>query len=367
MVANEEVPPGAVTDYAVPPGEALLDELDARGMSQAELSERTGLSRKTVNEIVKGKAPVTPETALQLERVLGIPARLWNSLERNYRQDKARLEERARLEKKTGWLKSFPVHDMVTNGWLPKTKDRVECLRALLNFLAVSSPAEWENLKSSRLAAAYRKSNAYGMDWNAVAVWLRVGETRARDVSCAPFSEAGFREVLRKARGLTRESVGVFNDKLAAICARAGVALVLVKELPGTRLSGATRWLSPEKAVIQLSLRYKTADQLWFTFFHEAGHILRHNKTAVFLEKASGEEREEDEEREADKFASDFLLPQKYYRRFVSGTRAYSYDAVRRFADEMGIAPDIVVGRLQHDGYLPYTHLNSLRRKVVWA
>jgi len=80
-----------VPDYAVPPGETLLDTIEALGMSQAELAERTGRPKKTINEIIKGKAPITPETALQLERVLGVPARFWNNLENNYRETVARI------------------------------------------------------------------------------------------------------------------------------------------------------------------------------------------------------------------------------------------------------------------------------------
>jgi HTH-type transcriptional regulator/antitoxin HigA len=76
---NEFIP-----DYAVRPGLTLLETIDALGMSQAELAERTGRQKKTINEITKGKATITPETALQFERVLGVPTSFWNNLERNY-------------------------------------------------------------------------------------------------------------------------------------------------------------------------------------------------------------------------------------------------------------------------------------------
>jgi HTH-type transcriptional regulator/antitoxin HigA len=75
---NEFIP-----DYAVRPGLTLLETIDALGMSQAELAERTGRQKKTINEITKGKATITPETALQFERVLCVPTSFWNNLERN--------------------------------------------------------------------------------------------------------------------------------------------------------------------------------------------------------------------------------------------------------------------------------------------
>jgi addiction module HigA family antidote len=93
-LANQFIP-----DYAIPPGETLLDTIKALGMPQAELAERTGSPKKTINKIIKGKAPITPDTALQLERVLGVSAAaFWNNLEKNYRETLARLAEQERLQ-----------------------------------------------------------------------------------------------------------------------------------------------------------------------------------------------------------------------------------------------------------------------------
>ncbi len=78
-------------DYVVPPGETLLEALEERGMTQAELAERTGRPKKTINGIVQGKVAITPETALQFERVLSIPAGFWSNLQRQYEETVARL------------------------------------------------------------------------------------------------------------------------------------------------------------------------------------------------------------------------------------------------------------------------------------
>ncbi|MEY2914970.1 MAG: hypothetical protein RLZZ184_4279 [Cyanobacteriota bacterium] len=86
-------------DYVSPPGDTLLEVLEHRGMTQAELAERTGRPKKTINEIIKGKAAITPETALQLERVFNIPASFWNNRERHYREFLAQKEEKKRLAK----------------------------------------------------------------------------------------------------------------------------------------------------------------------------------------------------------------------------------------------------------------------------
>jgi Zn-dependent peptidase ImmA (M78 family) len=150
--------------------------------------------------------------------------------------------------------------------------------------------------------------------------------------------------------------------ELVELCASAGVAVVFVPELPKTGVSGATRWLG-DKAVIQLSLRYKSNDQLWFTFFHEAGHIMLHGRKDVFIE---GKGMDGKQELEADDFACDHLIPQADYTDFVA-TRKLTIAEIEAFAAEVTIAPGIVVGRLQHDEFLPRNQGNKLKVFYQWS
>jgi HTH-type transcriptional regulator/antitoxin HigA len=84
-------------DYVSPPGETLAEILEDREMSQAELADRMGRPKKTINEIIKGKAEITAETALELEKVLGTPAQFWNEREGRYRESLARKKENDHL------------------------------------------------------------------------------------------------------------------------------------------------------------------------------------------------------------------------------------------------------------------------------
>jgi HTH-type transcriptional regulator/antitoxin HigA len=348
-------------NYASPPGDTLLETLETIGMSQAELAERTGRPKKTINEIIKGRASITPETALQLERVLGIPASFWNNRESQYREIIATLEEQELLENHLDWLKNFPLRQMIKMGWINRFEDKVNQLKELLRFFGVASPHQWSSLWESK-AARLRKSPSFQSNPYAVAAWLRRGEIEAHSVKCKPFDQKAFRAALNKIRVLSNEPPEVFVPETERLCADAGVALVFVPELRGTRASGATRWLNNIKALIQLSLRYGSDDHLWFTFFHEAGHILLHPKKAAFLEC---DKMEYDElEKEADKFAADILLPAYKFRRFIN-SRHLSKESIIDLAHEISISPGIVVGRLQHDGYLPYNRFNDLKERFV--
>ncbi len=355
-------------NYAVPPGDTLRETLDFLGMSQAELAERTGRPKKTINEIISGKAAITAETALQFERVLGIPASFWSNLERNYQETLARLEDERRLGSKKEWLKKFPVATLMKLGWLPKEESPVRKLKALLNFFGVAGVEEWMAFWEST-QPSYRASFAFQRNPYAVAAWLRQGEIEAQKYECKSYSTTSFRASLNEIRALTLESPDVFEPKMKTLCSRAGVAVVFIPELPGTHVYGATRWLNSTKALMQLSLRGKSDDHLWFTFFHEAGHILLHGKRDVFIEakdRRSGKATIMEKEAEADQFAQDSLIPSNEYEVFKQNGR-FSLLAIKKFAIKLGVAPGIVVGRLQHDELIPYSQGNSLKRQLCFS
>lgn len=349
-------------DVVSRPGETLEELLDDREMTQADLAERTGRSKKTINEIIQGKTAITPETAIQLERVLGVPASFWLAREQHYREYKARQQDDAHLADYDTWLEdeAIPVKEMVRAGWIEAHPEPVAQLREVLAFFGIASPAQ-----HTVMMAAFRRSAAFQSDSGAVAAWLRQGERLAHQCPVAPFDESAFRDVLNQARALTRDPFSSARVALARLCAQAGVVVVIVPEIARTRVCGATRWLTPSKALIQLSLRYRTDDQFWFTFFHEAGHILLHGKRAAFLdEEQHAEDQQEDE---ANRFAADLLIPPADMQRLRQrgGKSYYSQKMIVHFAEEIGIAPGIIVGRLQHDRLLPPTHLNRLKAAIV--
>ncbi len=349
-----------VPDYVVPPGETLLETLETIGMSQAELADRTGRPRKTINEIIKGKTAITPETALQLERVLGVPASFWNNLERNYQETLARLNEQQKLQKQSKWLKKLPVALLVKNGWIKGYKDKIHQLQEVLNFFGVASPEQWTT-RWLGAQVSYRRSTVFQSDPYAIASWLRAGELIAQKIECKPFDASRFKNALYEIRKVTNKPPDVFQSEVVRLGAECGVAVAFVPELPKIRASGATWWMNPNKAVIQLSLRYKRDDQLWFSFFHEAGHILLHGKKEVFIEGDSRDSKED----EANRFASDILIPPKKYEQFIQTGRC-SRAAIQKFASEMGITPGIVVGRLQHDRKIDHSFCNDLKKRFQW-
>jgi HTH-type transcriptional regulator / antitoxin HigA len=348
-----------VPDKVSLPGETLSETLEIRGMSQAELAERTGRAKKTINEIIKGKARITPQIALELEHVLSVPAGFWNTRESQYQEYLARKDERARLEQHIAWLDSIPVRAMIKSGWVKGFKDKIQQLREILKFFRISSPDQWDTcVKAYADQVAFRKSEAFESDLPAVIAWLRRGEIEARELQCASYDHGKFKEALHAIRGLTTEPQHVFHAKMVELASAAGVAVVLIPGLPKIRISAATRWLSPHKAMIQLSLLYKRNDQFWFSFFHEAAHILLHGKRDIFINNQ--EDHQNVKEIEANTFAANFLIPPSSYRALVKDG-APSKETLLQRAAELGIAPGIIVGRLQREKILPLSFYNDLK------
>ena len=350
-------------DYAVPPGWILEERLEVQGISHGEFARRCGRSPKLISEIVAGKAPLEPETALQFEKVLGVDARIWLGIEADYQLHRAREAEGKRAVESTEWLRAFPVKELIRRGVVDKPSSEADAVARLLSFFRVASVDAWCR-KYGLANVAYRHSPSFKSNEAALATWLRLGELEAERQACATsYSETQFKRRLREIRQLTREPVSEALANAQRLCNDAGVALALVRPLPKMALSGAAWWLSPRRAVIQLSARHKTDDHLWFSLFHEAAHLLLHSKKSVFVDGVDDEIA--DIEAEANDWASNFLVPRSHWKRFVTaGPR--SEMAVRQFAAEQELAPGIIVGMLQHARYLPWTHLNGLKVRLDW-
>jgi HTH-type transcriptional regulator / antitoxin HigA len=353
-------------DWVVLPGEILVEALEERDMSQSELARRMGRPTKTINEIVNGKAAITPETAIQLELTLGISAAFWNNLEASYRAHLARERAEEELATHAQWAASFPLKDLVRNKVIAPGRSDSSKVAALLRFFQVSTPQAWEENWTAS-AAAYRRSPAFEASPFASAAWLRWGEILAADFETAPFDVDRFHTALQEIREMTRRDFSMTRPRVEDLCASAGVALVITPEFAGTHISGAARWLTSQKAIIQLSLRHKTDDQFWFSFFHEGRHVLDRKKADHLDRDPSGLNPSDDPaEADADQFARDTLIPPASYARFVE-TGDFSEEAVRAFAKEQNIAPGIVVGRLQRDRHVGRALLRSLKKPLYPA
>lgn len=347
-------------DYAIPPGETIREIIEDGGMSQAELARRLKRSPVNLNEIIQGNKSITPETALRLEAVLGVPAHFWINLQSQYDETKARTAREENIKEEINLAKRFPYGEMATLGWVPNVSAWTQRVVALQTYFAVSSL----ELVPKFHEAAYRRSARRQASPQALAAWLRKGEIEAREIVTKPYNESLLRESIPELRQLTKKNPQFFEPRIKELFASCGVALVFLPHLKKTYAHGATKWLKPGKVLVIATIRYKWADIFWFSLFHEIGHILLHKKSSVFIEYDGKEENQE--EKDADKFASGLLIQQKDLHKLLA-LRYPTRKEITTLADELEISAGILVGRLQYEGIIPQSHFNDLRKRYRWA
>ena len=279
MSMNTEVY-GYNPDYAVKPGETIEETIEFIGLSKAAFARHLGVPIGYLNRVISATIPLSVEFALKLETVTKVPASYWNSLEANYRTQLNRLAVLQPEDRK--WLKEQPRKEMLERGWIVGETE-LDQFRSALSFYRVADRKAWLEVWEAPLAAA-RVSPKYKVSPAAVAAFVRAGEIEAESIPCQPYSAEAFRTALAAcralaARSMTRETL----LEMRSHCANAGVALVFVRSVAGAPLNGVTRWLGKDKAMILLSLRTGNEDVIWFSFFHEARHILDEKKKTSFL------------------------------------------------------------------------------------
>ncbi len=354
--------PPFAPDWASPPGDTIADLLEERDWTQAQLADRLGYTTKHVSQLINGKASITEEAAIKLERVLGSTTGFWLNREAQYLAQLAKIDQEERLQAWVPWLEQLPVHDLMKQGVITKRrlvdKHKPAVVKDLLQFFGVASPDEWKGFYVG-MECDFRRTRETQSDVGAIAAWIRQGEVLAESLDCPKYSKPKFERAVRKIRTLTVLDPQEFGPRMQKLCWEAGVVFVLVPSIPRAHVSGMARWLNLHKALIQLSLYGKQNDRFWFTFFHEAAHILLHDKKDIFLDEwDEGAVVQSEQEEEADCWSRQFLIPPEFDTELP---QLRSKKAVLEFANRVRIHPGIVVGRLQHDGLIDPTWMNGLK------
>lgn len=343
---------------AIHPGYTIAKALSREGMTQKSLGERTGLTEKHISQMINGDASITVDTSLLLENALGGSASFWINLEKNYQETKARLERVSLIKKEIGLVSKFPYKELAKRGYVEQTTNNDKRVENLWKFFGVNSLFFVQNTE----AVAYRKKAGTKVKSESIAAWLRCGELESRKMTLPEYSESKLNESLSKIKSLSTKKPEEFSKESTNILGEAGVSLVYVPHFSGTGVSGAVRWIN-NIPVIQLSLFGSFADIFWFNLFHEIGHLILHGKKEKFIEFNDRDlSNVQNKEKEADKFASDELIPEKVYSEFLK--KGLSKQGIIDLAQSLSIHPEIVAGRLCHDKKVKWNKVSSLRRRL---
>lgn len=342
------------TDIAFHPGETLAEKLEELKMGPKEFAIRTGKPEKTIIAILKGDSSITPEMAVLFESVLKIPASFWIKRQYSYDEYKAREKRALAIEGAKDWAKSFPIADMVKCGWLKAHTKAEEKVAELFHFFGVSSPNAWEDyFFNQQLKVAFRISLTHTKEPHAISAWIRQGEIQASQLICGEYSETNFRKALTKIKTIMAKQPNDFFEQLQKLCLACGVKVVYTPCIKKAPLSGATRWID-DNPLIQLTGRYKQNDRFWFTFFHEAGHILLHGKKDIFLEEIEYSEADRRKESEANEFAVEWTFSNEQEKEVLEA-KPLTIESIQKFAKKFNTHPALMIGRFHKKELLHYS------------
>lgn len=350
-----------IEEYVIAPGETILELLEVNCMTQLDLADKTGINKKTINEIIKGKAPISTSTALKLEYVFNIPASFWNNLESSYRESLERKKDIESIKEDEKYLINIPYSEMAKRNWdwIEKTRDPYEKVVNLRKFFSVASLGFNTELKRK---LAFRKSNNDNFSFESLYCWLRFGEIQSNKDEYPKFDIEKLKVNSNEIRKLANKPFLEQIDIIKTLLKECGVALIYEPHLPNTYVNGVSYKITSEKAIIMISDKGKKDDILWFTLFHEIAHLIKHSKKEVFVDLEKDDVN--DIELEADEYARNILIPDTIYNDFINNNNEINEKIIKKFSQSNNISTGIVVGRMQKDGLIGWNQFNNLITRI---
>lgn len=348
--------------WASPPGESIKDAYEEHGLSPSAFAVSIGLDPSYLPELLAGSEPISIDLARRIVNSIGGSVEFWLARDGQYRDNLSRIEA-------DDWATNFPIVQMASLGWIDRPNDWQSQIEVCFDFFNVNDLQEWRTRYGSILEnAKLRTSNKVTSNPSAVAAWLRQAEIEANRIHCAAWNPEEFRKALSEIRRLTRVSDPKrFLPLLQSICSNSGVAVVTVRTPPGCPASGAVWRSTAQVPLIALSARYLSDDHFWFTFFHEAGHLLMHDPTNLFVDEFEKENTRPSshEEIEADAFATNILMPKSARKELSKGRPTPAL--LHRLAREGEVSTGILVGQLQYRGNIGFNSVfNKLKKRYRW-
>lgn len=323
------------------PGYYIKEILDDSGLTQEDFAKRLGTTPKNFSLLIRGEQSLSIDIAMKLSRMIGTSIAYWLNLQNAYdsliaefKSEEELVEERTVFEclDYKYFRDNFELPD------LPRKKD--EQIKRMREFLGVASLTVFAKRD---MAVSFRSASEEMTDANIVKanVMVQIAINRALEVVAPKFNKSKFEEAIRYALTLTRNH-GEFYPLIRKAFMDAGVVLVILPNLPGSKINGATKKLGNSNIMLMVNDRRLNADSFWFTLFHEIGHIIN-GDYGISFEKEVGKIEDS-----ADKYAEDMLIPPALYKEFVK-QKKFDVQSICRFAEKIDRAPGIILGRLQND------------------
>lgn len=337
---------------ATHPGILIQDELEVRDdITQKELAILLGVKPSFLNEIIKGKRPITADIAILLEKALDIPADYWMKFQSQYEIDLAKLKEKniTKLQHLEFWKvinQYVPVKYFKKCGYL--IEDLGANIAKVLSIYAVTTIDGLVKKVTEKRFAFFKKSEKLQIEENNLIAWTSLAAFEANKKETNTFHFDNLQQLnieLQEIFYQNKDVVSLVDKKLAQY----GIKFLLIDKLDKTPIDGYSFW-SNQNPVIALTLRHQRIDNFAFTMMHELGHIALHlkdSKDQVFIDLTKMEE--DLLEQEANVYAQNSLIPSKEWQKFKDGHKRINDNVICKFAETYKIHPAIVLGRVCYE------------------
>lgn len=356
---------GISRDLIIHPGETIADVLEDRGITQAELATRTGVTAAYVSNVIAGKKDISANFALALEYALGVPKSFWLNLQANYdaellessQEQTISTEERSVREELADVVKYLRQ-----KGKMPVGERKDASILSLRKALGMSDISKLGDIVP---AGAFRMSSNQNVNPYVLGAWIRLCqmESTGRIIE-KQYDASRTNDLIGDIKKIMINREANIQVDLRNVMRAYGIDFSVVKNFWGAPVQG---YISRKKDGIYqmvLTIRGSYADIFWFSLFHEIGHIVNGDiaKDAKFLDDGSDEAKE----RAADLFARENLLDSDDYGQFIK-QNDFSIESITRFAASQNVMPYIVIGRLQKEKYLRYDQYSRYKLRYKWA
>ena len=344
--------------YVPHPGVYIKNTIDDLGITQTEFANRVGLTNKNLSTLISGESNITFEVANKLANYFNNSVEGWINHQikyEMYKNEEAKIEE---LKEEWNIVKLFDKDfiKQITNKEISYLFDE----KIIVLFRKLFNVSSLINLKKKDFYACYKTSIKKELSEKNIILrnaWISLAEQYSRDINVMPFDKKEILKHIDYLKSLTLKGEEAFNGEIQAFLETVGIKLVILPYLKNSNISGVTKWNpSNQSVMIAINDYGKTSDKIWFTLFHELGHAIKNHKRNFTISFLNSKDTNE-EEIEANNFASSSLINQKAYEEFINA-RDFSIDAIEEFAINNNVANNIVVGRLQKDRYIGFNQYN---------
>ncbi len=334
------------------PGGLILDEIEFRGISQADLALQMDVKKSFLNELIKGKRALTADIALLLEKILEIPAEYWMNLQSQYELDNARIKEKniSRLANAESWN---IIKQLIPVGYFKKHEyfqDNIEAnIKKVQDIYEVANIDQLVQKTAYQHVALHRKSEKLQIDDKNMLAWNMLARFEAKQQDVNSFNFNNIPSLVSELKQIFFENENTIQ-KVKSKLKQYGVKFVLIDKIEKAPIDGYTFW-SENNPAIAMTIRHKRIDNFAFTIMHELGHIdlhLRANRDHQFFDLSEKKRSVETMEMEADTFAQTNLIQPDQWDTIIKLPELNDY-SIKMISNKFSIHPAIILGRINHE------------------